>query len=140
MNGVTVSTLCSCFFLKVKPTRTTECMCHTQDYDVGVDVQREAQRGVHTGVKSVGLVLTLTSLYLIIVPLWFEGICIAPYQSTCKENGHIGTHLGFGSKRLCTPRFVHHVHDCQRVDQLDVFQEVPDLLYISTILIFSLEL
>ncbi len=70
-------------FLKVEPARVTEFVCYMQDYNVGIDIQQEDQCGVHARVEGVGLVLALMPLFLVIVLIWFESICIAPHHSIC---------------------------------------------------------
>ncbi len=111
-------------------------MCLLGDYDFGFNIRQENHRWVDAGVESVGLIFALMSLLLIVVPLWLKCLCVAPHQRVC----HVGTHFSFGAKRLCAPRLVDRVHNSERIDQLNIFEEGTDVFDVSAVFVFPLEL
>ncbi len=115
-------------------------MCHPGDYDFGFNIRQENHRWVDAGVESVGLIFALTSLCLIVVPLWLKCLRVAPHWRVCQKDSHVGAHFSFGAKRFCAPRLVDRVHNSDRINQLNIFEEGTDVFDVSAVFVFPLEL
>ena len=49
-------------------------------------------------------------------------------------------HFGFRAKEFDVPCFVNSMHNCKRIHELDIFDEVTDVLNVGTVFVFALEL
>ncbi len=65
---------------------------------------------------------------------------VAPHRHVCQKDSHIGAHFSFGAKRLWAPQLVDRVHNSERIDQLNIFEEGTDVFDISAVFVFPLEL
>ena len=86
------------------------------------------------------LIFALTSLLLIVIPLWLKHLRVVPHRRVSQKDSHVGAHFSFGAKRLCAPRLVDHVHNSKRIDQLNIFEEGTDVFDVSAVFVIPLEL
>ena len=97
-------------------------MCHAGDDDFGINVRREYHRRVYARIQGVRLVFALPALPPVVILFWLKSLRVASHRRICQEDGHVSAHFRLGAERLCAPRLVDRMHDCKRVNKLNVFE------------------
>ncbi len=106
-------------FLKIKSPCAAKFMCHAGNDDFWFYVRQEYHRWVYARIKGVQLIFALPALSPIVVFL-LESLRVVPHRHIRQENSHVIAHFRLGAKRLCTPGLVDRMHNCKRVNQLNV--------------------